>query len=41
MIVHLNYVVDMSLHQRHFMCLYSAVVGLGLVLIYRRPDLTL
>ena len=38
-IVHLICVIDMSLY--HFMCWWIAVVDLGLVLIYRRPDLTL
>ena len=41
LIVHLNCEIGISLYQYHFMCWQMTVVGLGLVLIYRRPDLTL
>ena len=39
LIVHHNCVIGISLYQYHFMCWKMTVVGLGLVLIYRRWDL--
>jgi len=41
MIIHLTCVVVMGLYLYHSMCWYIVVVGLGLVSIYRRRDLTL
>ena len=39
--VRFAYLVDKSIYEYQFMCWEMIVVGLGLVLIYRRSDLTL